>query len=45
MKKISGFQHFLASKKLLAVQNPAPVNSRLIEGLHFLSALKDNAGP
>lgn len=45
MKKISGFQHFLGSKKLLAVQNPALVNSCLTEDLHFLSALKDNAGP
>lgn len=46
MKKISGFHHFLASEKLLAVQNQASVNSHLTKELHFLrKALKEDAGP
>lgn len=35
MKKISGFQHFLASEKLLAVQNQASANSCLTNNLPF----------
>lgn len=35
MKKISGFQHFLASEKLLAVQNQASVNSHFTKDLYF----------
>lgn len=45
MKKISGFQHFLASEKLLAVQNQASANSCLTDNLPFLRmALKEDAG-
>lgn len=46
MKKISVFQHFLASEKLFMVQNQALVNSWLTEDLHFLRRLwRDNADP